>query len=449
MNSFDLIVIGTGVAGSTVATTCRDAGWSVAIIDERPFGGTCALRGCDPKKVLRRGAELVDALRRFKGKGVGYDNLSIQWEDLINFKRTFTDPVPENKEKHYTEEGIAPFHGTASFTGEKTLEVNHTELRADHIVIASGAEPIPLDIPGSEYLVSSDQFLELESLPERVLFVGGGYIAFEFAHIAARADRTVIILEQGEKPLTAFDPDLVDRLLSRSRNLGIQFHANTAASAIEKKGDAFIVHASVGDARQSFEADLVVHGAGRAPAIAKLKLENGNVQAGKKGIEVNEYLQSVSNPAVYAAGDASDTAGPPLTPVAGLEGESVAHNLMKGNQSKPDYRGIPSVVFTIPALARVGLLESEAQEKGLNYDCRFFDMSDWFSAQRVAEPDAAAKVLIGRDSDEVIGAHLFGHGCSELINYFALAIQLNLPASELKKLVTAYPTITSDLEYLL
>jgi glutathione reductase (NADPH) len=431
-----------------VASRCRDAGWSVAIIDELPFGGTCQLRGCDPKKVLRRAAEVLDATRLMRSKGVHDPGLTIDWPALMAFKRSFTDPVPANREKAFVEAGIDAFKGTARFTDETTLIVGDDRLRARHVVIASGAKPVSLPIKGAEHVVTSDRFLELEHLPGRVLFIGGGYISFEFAHIAARADARVIVLDRGERPLKAFDPDLVAKLLERTRGLGVTFRSNAAVEAIESTGAGFRVHASVAERAETFETDLVVHGAGRAPNLDALDLERANVRFGKKGVEVNEFLQSTSNAAVYAAGDAAASPGWPLTPVASLEGNVVAANLLGGNKEKPDYTGVPSVVFTIPELTRVGLLETEARERSLDVICKLNDMRHWYSVERVGETHAAARVLVENGSGRIVGAHILGPDASELINILGLAMRSGLRASDLENLVSAYPSHGSDIGYL-
>jgi glutathione reductase (NADPH) len=446
--SFDLIVIGTGVAATTVAFTCRRAGWSVAIVDEMPFGGTCALRGCDPKKVLRRGAEVVEAARLMRGKGVADPGLTIDWPSLMEFKRTFTDPVPAKREKAFAEAGIAAFKGTARFVDEATVAVGDERLQARHVVIATGAQPAPLTMPGAEHVATSDRFLELDHLPQRVLLIGGGYVSFEFAHIAARADADVVVLEQGERPLTAFDPDLVAALVERTRAAGVTFRTNAPVEAIERTTDALRVHASIAGRAESVEADLVVHGAGRVPAVDELDLEKANVRADKRGVEVNQFLQSTSNPAIYAAGDAAASPGWPLTPVASLEGKAVAANLLERNHKTPDYTGVPSAVFTVPELARVGLLEAQAREQGLDVDVKFTDMSDWYTVERVGETHAAAKVLVEKGSRRIVGAHLLGPDASELINIFGLTMRAGLDASDLEDLVSAYPSAGSDIVYL-
>src|SRR6478672_5559745 len=180
--TFDLLVLGTGAAATSVAYPCRQAGWTVAIVDSRPFGGTCALRGCDPKKVLVRASDALDWVRRMSGKGVDAPGARIDWPALMRFKRTFTEPVPADREKSFAELGLAAYHGRARFTGPNAVQIGDETLEARHIAIATGAAPARLRIPGEELLVTSEGFMELDQLPPRIVFVGGGYIAFEFAH---------------------------------------------------------------------------------------------------------------------------------------------------------------------------------------------------------------------------------------------------------------------------
>ncbi len=444
----DVIVIGTGAAAQNVAYTCRASGWSVAVVDSRPFGGTCQLRGCDPKKVLVGIAELVDWSRRMQGNGISAPNLSINWPDMIRFKRTFTDPVPEQTEHSFAGAGITVRHGRARFVDRTTVQVGDDTLVGRHVVIATGARHAPLGIPGEEYLTTSTQFLELDNLPPRIVFVGGGYIAFEFAHIAARAGTRVQILHRGARPLNKFDPDLVSQLVQATRELGVEVHLNTAVAAIERQGNHLLIHARTGGQEHTVEADLVVHAAGRVPEIDDLELEAAGITRQQDGISVNAYLQSVTNPAVYAAGDAVASGGFPLTPVAGMQGDIVARNLLEGNLYSPNYAGIPSVVFTTPPLARVGLDEEAAHSQGLRFSTHHQDTSGWYSSRRVALPHTGFKVLVEEGTDRLLGAHLLGLHAEEVINLFALAIRTGLSATDLKQMVYAYPTSASDVNYM-
>lgn len=358
--SFDLVVIGTGSAGAAVAHRCRKAGWEVAVVDSRPYGGTCALRGCDPKKVLVGAAEVVDRRRRMEGRGVAGD-IRIAWPELMAFKRSFTAPVPEARERSYAEAGIERFHGRARFVGPTSLRVAEDTLAAERVLVAAGARPAPLGIPGEDHLTTSTEFLELERLPERIAFVGGGYISFEFAHVAARAGVAVRILHGGDRPLEGFEPELVDRLVEATREVGIEVELNARVEAVER-GDAGFRVATGGEGAASCGADLVVHGAGRVPEIDDLDLE--------------------------------------------------------------------------------------AAERGLDFDVRTEDTAGWYSSRRVGEAHAAYKVLVERDSGRILGAHLLGPHAEEAINLFALALREGIAAQRLRSMPWAYPTVASDVSYM-
>jgi glutathione reductase (NADPH) len=444
---YDLLVIGTGTAAMLAAMRVKSAGWSVAVIDEKPFGGTCALRGCDPKKMLVAGAEVVDAVRRMSRNGVA-GNVHIDWSDLIAFKRTFTDPIPEKHEHRYRDRDISTFHGSARFTGPRSLSVAGTELEGRHILIATGAEPVELGLPGEEYLIDNEAFLALEALPRRIVLVGGGYIAAEFSHVAARAGAEVTILQRGPRMLSHFEPELVGWLMDAFSAIGIAVRTNTTVTAVEKNGDAFTVRAQTGGEQVTVEADLVVHAAGRTPALDRLNLAAANIDVACGRLELNQYLQSVSNPAVYAAGDAAQR-GPPLTPVASHDAKAVAANLIDGNHWEPDYRGVPSVAFTLPPIAAVGMSEAEANRAGLQFKAKSERASYWYTARRVAEPVYGYKTLVEEGTGRILGAHLVGPHADEVINLFGLAIRHGLTADDLKSAMFAYPTGASDLGYML
>jgi glutathione reductase (NADPH) len=440
---FDLLVIGTGTAARVAAMRCRAAGWTVAVIDCKPFGGTCALRGCDPKKMLVAGASVVDHARRMHGKGVvGAPN--IDWPELIAFKRSFTDPVPSKHEDAYRAKGIATFHGQARFTGRNTVEVAGETLDARHILIATGATPVTLGIPGEEHLITNEEFLALETLPERIVMVGGGYIAAEFSHIAARAGAQVTVLQRGERMLTHFDPDLVGWLMEKFQAIGIDVRTGTIVEGIEKTGAGYRVQASSNGQSMAVEADLVVHAAGRVPNLGSLDLDRAGVAVKDGRLQLNDYLQSVSNPAVYAAGDAASS-GPPLTPISSHDAKAVARNLLEGNRHKPDYRGVPSVAFTIPPIVAVGLSEVDARKHGLKFRMQVQKAPDWFTARQAAELVYGFKVLVEEETDRVLGAHLVGPHVDEIVNLFALAIRQDLTATALKQTIFAYPTGASDI----
>ena len=443
MKMYDLVVIGSGTAAQVASVRVRKAGRTVAVVDHRPFGGTCALRGCDPKKMLISAAEAIDAAHRMQGRGV-VGELRISWPELIAFKRTFTDPVPQKHESRYASQGIDAFHGLARFVGPDTVSVAGQELKAHHILIATGARPVPLRFPGTEHVITSDRFLDLESLPQRIALIGGGYIAAEFSQIAARAGAQVTVFQRADHMLPHFDPELVGWLMVKFAELRIDVRTQSTVERIDLTANGFLLHADGARGKQAVAADLVVHAAGREPHLDELDLTAGHVAVSKGRLELSEYLHSVSNPLVYAAGDAA-SAGPPLTPASGHDGRVVAANILEGNVHKPDYRGVPSVAFTIPPIASVGLTEGQARAKGLKFKVRSDNTPNWYTARRLAERVYGYKTLIEEGTGQILGAHLVGPHADEVINLFGLAIRHNLTARDLQTTMFAYPTGASDI----
>ncbi|MBS3080235.1 NAD(P)/FAD-dependent oxidoreductase [Candidatus Pacearchaeota archaeon] len=442
---YDLIVIGTGSAGATVAGKCRRAGWSVAIIDSLPFGGTCALRGCDPKKIFVGVAEIIDRSIDMKDKGIAKEP-EIKWSDLMEFKKSFIEPRPKMREQGFQNSGIDTYHGKAFFVDKNIIQVGNSILEGRYILIATGASPIKLNVQGEEYISISDDFLDMDNMPENIIFIGGGYISFELAHVAAKSGAKVRILHRSDKVLKRFDPDLVNILINAYKSAGIEIQINMPVNSVEKKDKKLIVYAG-NDSEHKFESDMVVHGAGRTPKIHDLNLNKAGIDFDKKGIVVNEYLQSVSNPAVYVAGDAN-AGGIPLTPVAGMEGKIVAQNILEGNKTKPDYSAIPSVVFSVPPLASVGILEEDAEKQKLNYKINYEDTSPWYTSKRIGLKYSGFKVIIDKKTNQILGAHLLGNNVDEVINIFAMAMKTKITADKLKDIIFAYPTAGSDIKYM-
>jgi glutathione reductase (NADPH) len=420
------------------------ADWKVASIDSLPYGGTCALRGCDPKKMLIAISEGVEWADNLSGKGLDAQ-VAVNWPDMIAFKRSFTDAMPPRIEAGLNKAGIATLHGQARFTGHDTIELNGDTLRAKNFHIATGARPMTLNIPGEEFLLTSTDFLELPEKPARVAFVGGGFIAMEFAHISKRSGASeVTVLEMMKRPLGNFDPDLVGMLAEATVELGINLQTEAKVLAISKSGTEYEVSFETPAGTKTVMCDLVVHATGRVPNIDDLNLAAAGVEAGRRGIKVNPYMRT-TNPVIFAAGDCADS-GPNLTPVSANEARIAGKNLLAGKDERAvTYPPIPSVVFTLPQVATVGLSEAVAREKGLVFDTHFERTSSWYSSMRVGAKWSGYKVLVETNTGLILGAHLIGPGAEEQINLFAMAMGAGITANQIKGMIFAYPSFASDI----
>lgn len=448
IKEFDVLVIGSGVSGKSIALDCASEGMKVAIADNREFGGTCAIRGCIPKKVLAGVTEVIQSARNLEGKGLE-SVPKIDWKSLQKFNHSFTNSVPLESEKSLKKAGITLFHQSPQFIDEHTLSVEGKTVKASKIVIATGLIPMELNITGREHLKISDDFLSLEELPEEIVFVGGGYIGMELAHIAARCGAKVTIIEFGDSILEGFDQDLTSDLTEVSKDLGINFILGAEVNKVEKLQKNYRVFYDKGGEIQSIKTEMVFNTAGRIPSLTDLDLSNGNVKTEKRGVMVNEFLQSTSNPNVYACGDAAATSFPPLTPSASLEAKVLSENIRKGNNTKLPQTAIPSVIHCVPQLAMVGLNESDINGQKDQYEINHEKVSNWFNAKHLNEKCYSYKVIIDKNSKIIVGAHILSPTAGEIINLFTMAINQKLTVGEIKNMVFAYPTWASDIKSML
>ncbi|AOY58263.1 dihydrolipoyl dehydrogenase family protein [Desulfococcus multivorans] len=449
---YDALVVGSGTAGQTAAYQLNRNGFSVGLVEhsDRP-GGTCALSGCQAKKWFYEGTEAVARSRHLSGIGITSPAIA-DWSALRDAKNRFTASVPSKTVSGLKKAGIDFIPGQARFTGPQSVAVGREELTARFIVLAVGAVPMSLPIDGSDHIISSSEFMELDRLPSRIVFIGGGFISFEFAHFAARlgpSDIHCIILEVASRPLGPFDEQMVALLSAASAEAGIDIHTNVGILGIEKTDRAFRITTEGG---RRFEADLVVHGAGRAPNIDALELDSAGIEATKRGITVNEKM-ATSNPYVYAVGDCADTLQ--LARVADAEAETAANNIVSlSNGDNPgavmDYSAVPTVLFTYPQYGMVGATEDALKKEGASYEKSCEDHLDWPTYTRVGIAHAAYKVLAGEDG-KILGAHILSDNAAGLINAFSLAMHNGLSAETLyrQSIMTPYPSRESDIIYML
>lgn len=446
---YDFVSVGSGVAGINAAIYAVRNGLKTAVIDHKAYGGACPNFGSDPKKILVGAAELYDWFTRMKKQGVVDGEIQINWPNLISYKNCYSDFTSGKIETSLYNNFIDTFKNTATFLNENTLRVGDDTIESKFILIATGSRPAEIPIEGRELMITSDDFLCLNSLPEEIVFVGGGYISLEFAQAAVRAGVKCTVIHTGNNILESFEPELIEMLKNYTIESGIHILFNSRVKSIKRKDSKLCVLIdSYGNQSELF-ADIVMHGAGRSPNMKFLDLENGGIEYSSKGVTVNKYLQSVSNKFVYAAGDVSDTPGAYLATTASMEGRIAAFNMLNFNKIVPEYKDIPTVVFTIPSLSQVGLTECEAKNRGLDVDIKFEDTSNWFTSYRVAEKYSGYKILTEKKSNKILGVHLLGRNCEDIINIFHIAIKTGMTTEQLKNFVYTYPTASSDITFML
>jgi glutathione reductase (NADPH) len=445
MKEYDVIVLGGGPAGGAVATPLADAGRRVLMIEALAFGGVCPLRGCNPKKLLLSGAEAAHQAANMLGSGLVGD-IAIDWPALMRFTRSFVDPVPESARKAYEDKGIHTRIGPARLTGPRSVEVGGETFTAPVICLCTGREPSPLPVPGGENLPVSDDFLAMGSLPRHIALIGGGFIAFEFAHIARRAGAEVTLVNRSDRVLRRFDPVLAGELVEASVAAGIDIRMNAPVTSVQRTDSGWRIHTAE-HGESVVEADMAFNCTGRRPAVAGLGLDAAGVEHGPDGIAVNGRMQSVSAPGIYAIGDVADQ-GAALTPVATIQGQTAVANILEPGSATVDYTGVPAVCYTLPPLAGVGLLEEEARDRGLSFTVRETDLAAAFGWKRLNERFGRARVLVDEAGDRILGAHILGHNAEEMINILALAIRHDIPLSRVRDTVWAYPTCGYQLKYM-
>lgn len=449
---YDALVIGSGTAGQSAAYELNRNGLTVGMVEhsQRP-GGTCALSGCQAKKWFFEGAETVARSRHLEDIGITTAAVA-SWLGLRDAKNRFTSRVPDNTVNGLKKAGIDLIWGRARFTDRRLISVDHQELSARFIVLATGALPMRLPIDGAQHMVTSSDFLELDRLPRRIIFIGGGFISFEFAHFAVRlgpTDTRCTILEAGPRPLGPFDGEMVGLLTEASAPEGIEILCDVNITAIEKTGDAFRV--TTKDSRR-FDADLVVHGAGRTPDISDLDLENAGIDSTRRGITVNEKMVT-SNAHVYAVGDCAATIQ--LARVADAEAQVAAAGIVSRhcgdqNEASMDYTAVPSVLFTYPQYGMVGATEAALEEAGVVYKKSFGKNLTWPTYRRVGMTSAAYK-LLADEKGQLLGAHVLSDNAAGLINTCTLAMLNRIPVEALyrQSVMTPYPSRESDIIYML
>lgn len=442
---FDLIVIGGGSGGLAAAQRAAYHGARVALIEKERLGGTCVNVGCIPKKMTWLAAHLADAYHLGAAYGYTYQRLNFNFKQFVTRRDHYITHLNQLYEQRLQKNNICYIKGQAVFTDTHTVKVGKTAYSASHIIIATGCQPIHPDIKGSDYAIDSNGFFALRQLPKKMAVVGGGYIAVELASMLNQLGVKVTLLLRNEKPLRQFDPMLSDCLLEIMIAQGIEVRVFHQAREIRRnaKGKLSIY---CRDKKIVTNQDVVLFAIGRHPQTEALQLQAAKVKTNSHGFIHTNKWEATNMKHIYAIGDI--TGKKQLTPVAVSAGRRLASRLFGGDKgAHVDYDNIPTVVFTHPPIATVGLSEQQAVEKyGREqltiYQTQFNPLLYALSKQKTP---THMKLITVKSTEKVIGIHLIGVGADEMLQGFAVAMKMGLTKKDLDNTIAIHPTSAEEL----
>ncbi|MBK5541398.1 glutathione-disulfide reductase [Pseudomonas sp. TH05] len=438
---FDLYVIGAGSGGVRSARFAAGFGAKVAVAESRYLGGTCVNVGCVPKKLLVYGAHFAEDFEQAQGFGWTLGDASFDWPTLIANKDREIHRLNGIYRNLLVNSGVTLHEGHAKLIDPHQVEVNGQRYTAKHILIATGGWPQIPDIPGREHAISSNEAFFLKELPKRVLVVGGGYIAVEFAGIFHGLGADATLLYRGELFLRGFDGAVRKHLQEELTKRGMNLQFNSDIKRIDKQADGSL-SVTLKDGRE-LVADCVFYATGRRPMLDNLGLENTGVKLDERGfVEVDEQYQS-AEPSILAIGDVIGRVQ--LTPVALAEGMAVARRLFKPEQYRPvDYRMIPTAVFSLPNIGTVGLTEEQAREEGHEvqiFESRFRPMKLTLTE---CQERTLMKLVVDAKTDKVLGCHMVGPDAGEIVQGLAIALKAGATKRDFDETIGVHPTAAEE-----
>lgn len=440
----DLFVIGGGSGGVRASRLAALNGRRVAIAEEYQFGGTCVIRGCIPKKLFVYASQYGEDFEDAVGFGWSVPERRFDWTTLIANKDKEIARLSDLYAQNVRQAGVEIFYDRAELIDPHTIHLkrNGKRFTAEYILIATGGRPSheALEIPGLEHGISSNEAFYLKKLPKRIVVVGGGYIAVEFAHIFHGLGCDTTLVYRGGKVLRAFDEDMRDCLMAEMRRNGLRVLCNRNLKRIDRRGDELFVFT---DHNEVLEADTTMLAVGRRPNTEGLGLEAVGVELGPKGeVKVDSYSRS-SVPHIFAIGDVTDRLQ--LTPVAIHDATCFASTVFEGKPTAVDHHLVPTAVFSRPEIATVGLTETKALEAGHAidvYKSTFKPLKHTLSGR---ETRAQFKLVVDAQTDRVLGCHVFGFDAAEMVQVVAVALKMGATKAQFDNVVALHPTAAEEL----
>ena len=442
---YDLIAIGGGSGGLSVAERAAAYGARCAVIERGDIGGTCVNVGCVPKKVMWYGANMAYALQNASDYGFDIKLNSFNWQKLVKGRQSYINGINSWYHGYLKENKIDEITGSACFVDANTLEVNGESYSAPHIVIAPGTTPVTPSLPGANLGITSDGFFALQEQPKNVAIVGSGYIAVEFAGVLNALGTEVTLLVRGPQVLSHFDVLLRDILTKELLSSGINVITNTSVEGVEKTGESGL-HLRCSNNQHYEGFDCLIWAIGRDPNIEGLNLAVTGVELNERGMIKVDDFQNTNVPGIYALGDV--TGRVPLTPVAIAAGRRLADRLFNQQTDRRlEYENIPTVIFSHPPAGTVGLSEEDARRKlGEDavkvYQTTFTPMAYAFTSH---QPQTAMKLVVSGEDEKVVGCHIIGDGADEMLQGFAVAIKMGATKADFDNTVAIHPTSAEEL----
>ncbi|MDD3265880.1 MAG: glutathione-disulfide reductase [Burkholderiales bacterium] len=440
-NNYDLIIIGGGSGGISIAREATKLGKKVCIIEQSLIGGTCVNLGCIPKKIMWLASMVFNNCINASKYGIQINSYELNWTDLITSRQEYINGIHEHYCSQFQELGIMIINGSAKFFGNDSIKVNNQIYHGKDIVIATGSKPNIPNIIGKELGITSDDFFNLDKQPKDLIIVGGGYIGVELACILNYLGCKVTLVIRKDVILSSFDKETSLKLQENMERNNILIYKNTEVSSLNKDGEYIKVHLK-GES-QAIHASVVLWAVGRDPNLENLDLEKAKVSIDNKGfIKIDEY-QKTSNANIYAVGDVTDRAA--LTPVAVKAGNYLARYLSKKEKFPFKLDNVPSVIFAHPPFASVGINEEQARQQGKSIEVYKNEFMSIGAKLEKSQIKSFIKLIVCKETGQVLGCHILGNGADEAIQGFSIAIDLGLTMDELKKSVPIHPTFAEEL----